>query len=257
MSSRNKINITGANETKLAAILEIPSEKQPWAYAIYAHCFTCTKDILAARHVARSLVENNVAVLRIDFTGLGDSEGEFAATNFTTNVNDLIAAANYLVENYEAPKLMVGHSFGGTASIVAAGKIDTIVAVATIGSPANPAHLNHVFKQQADEIKAKGEAKVLVQDRPFVIQQQFIDDINSIEMDKHLANLNKAILICHSPQDDIVNIENAKELYTLAKHPKSFLSLHGADHLLSDKEDAQYVGKVIANFLEFSNRKAN
>ncbi len=246
MSVSQKITFPGTSGAQLAAVLQLPKVTQPRGYALFAHCFTCTKDIFAARQVARSLAELGIAVLRFDFTGLGESEGEFAATNFTSNVADLIAAAEYLASEYGGPQIMIGHSLGGAATLAAASHVPAARAVCTIGAPADPAHVEHLFTARSDEIRNAGQAEVLLAGRPFVIQRQFLEDISSASIAKKIANLGKALLICHAPDDSTVGVDNARKIYETAKHPKSFLSLDGADHLLSRHQDAEYVAQVIA-----------
>lgn len=232
----------------LSARLEMPVDKRPQAYAIFAHCFTCSKNLMAVTNISRALTSKGIAVLRFDFTGLGDSEGEFADTNFSSNVQDLILAAEYLEENYEAPKLIVGHSLGGAAVLIAASKLPSIIAVSTVGAPADPPHVKHLFEESLDQIEVSGEAKVSLGGRPFTIKKQFIDDLEEYEQSQVMKELNRPLLILHSPQDDTVDIKNAEKIYLAAKHPKSYISLDGADHLLTRKEDASYVGEVIASW---------
>ncbi len=234
-------NSAGEN---LAGVLDLPTAK-PRAYALFAHCFTCSKNIRAATTISRALTEAGFAVLRFDFTGLGQSEGEFADSNFSSNVDDLVAAANYLQHEHEAPSVLIGHSLGGTAVLQAAQQIPSAVAVATIGSPANPAHVAHLFAGEREELEASGSAEVNLGGRPFQIKRQFLQDLESQAMPDSLASLRKAVLILHSPLDETVEIENASELFLAAKHPKSFVSLDNADHLLSREEDARYAGEVI------------
>ncbi|MBT3551307.1 MAG: OsmC family protein [Rhodospirillaceae bacterium] len=241
----NKITFTGVLGDELAARLDMPP-MAPRAYALFAHCFTCSKDIFAAARVSAGLAERGIAVLRFDFTGLGHSDGEFANTNFTSNVGDLVAAANWLAENYEAPGILIGHSLGGAAVLAAAGEIPGVKTVATIGAPFDPAHVSDNFSTAIAEINQQGEAAVSLGGRPFVIKKQFLDDIAAQDQKQRIKNLNKALLVFHAPGDAIVGIDNAAEIYGAAKHPKSFVSLDGADHLLSRKEDAVYVAEVIA-----------
>lgn len=232
----------------LAAKLELPNQPHPIGFAIFAHVFTGSKNLKASRVISKALNINGFGVLRFDFTGLGDSEGEFSDTNFTSNVMDLLAAADYLEANYQAPSLIVGHSLGGSASIVAGSKIDSIKAIATIGSPFDPKHVTHLLSHKMNEIEKKGEAKVTIQGRSFTIKEQFIHDLLSQNMTDIIKNLNKALLVMHSPQDRIVEIENAANLYKTANHPKSFITLNGADHMLTNKDDAYYTGEVIATW---------
>jgi putative redox protein len=248
MKSEN-IKFTNTIGHELAARLEFP-DNEIKGYALFAHCFTCNKNLTAVKNIGRALNACGIAVLRFDFTGLGESEGDFENTNFSSNVDDLISAAKFLEENYSAPTILIGHSLGGAAVIFAAHQIPSIKAVATIGAPSSPQHVSHLFKAGIDEINEKGEATLLIGGREFSIQKQFLDDINEKNMDKTVRNLKKPILVLHSPQDTTVGIENAAQIYQAAWHPKSFISLDGADHLLSKKSDSTYVGKMIANWSE-------
>ncbi|MGB9367661.1 MAG: alpha/beta fold hydrolase [Xanthobacteraceae bacterium] len=234
---------------KLAALLERPAA-QPVAYALFAHCFTCGKDVLAAKRIAEGLTMRGIAVLRFDFTGLGASEGEFANTTFSSNVADLVAAANHLRQMHQAPALLIGHSLGGAAVLAAASQIPEARAVATIAAPADPAHVTGLFKEHVGEIHAKGEVEVSLAGRPFRIRKEFLDDVAEQKLHQYLADLRKALLVLHSPTDDLVGIENASAIFAAAKHPKSFISLSGADHLLSKRADAVYVAEVIAAWSE-------
>ncbi|MEP2281201.1 bifunctional alpha/beta hydrolase/OsmC family protein [Maribacter sp.] len=245
-----KVTFTNSQGKQLAARLELPTNQEAHSYAIFAHCFTCNKNFSAVRNISRALVSRGIAVLRFDFTGLGESEGEFEETNFSSNVSDLIEAAKFLEQNYKAPSLLVGHSLGGAAVIFAASQLDAVVAVTTIGAPSSPAHVQHLFKSNVDEINTMGKAKVNIGGRDFTIKKDFIDDIQSKPMKEVLKNMRKPYLVIHSPQDTIVGIENAKELYQYAHHPKSFISIDKADHLLMDNEDSTYVGNVIAGWAE-------
>lgn len=242
-----KFTFTGSQGDDLAARLDSP-ESSPIAYALFAHCFTCTKDILGATQIAQTLTKDGIAVLRFDFTGLGASDGEFANTNFTSNIQDLIKAADHMRETLTAPSLLIGHSLGGTAVLSAAVNIPEVKAVATIGSPADAAHVAHNFSASREEIIEKGEASVELAGRSFTIRKQFIDDIETQKMEERIANLKRALLILHAPLDDFVSIDNASKIFTTAKHPKSFISLDGADHLLSKKDDAQYAADIIAHW---------
>jgi len=241
-----KIKFTNTNGQQLSARLDFPDNQKPGAYVIFAHCFTCNKNLTAVRTISKALTDNGFGVLRFDFTGLGDSEGDFADTNFSSNVQDLIAASAYLEQEYEAPKLLIGHSLGGAAVIFAANTISSVLAVATIGAPSSPQHVQHLIESDLEEIKKSGVAKVTIGGRSFSIKQQFLDDINSKNLATIVKNFRKSLLVMHSPQDKTVGIENASEIYGAAMHPKSFISLNGADHLLSDKEDSFYVGHLIA-----------
>ncbi len=240
-----KVTFTGAGGENLAARLDSPPGK-PRAYALFAHCFTCNKDIFAAARIAGGLAEQGIAVLRFDFTGLGASEGDFANTNFSSNVGDLVRAADFLRETREAPKLLVGHSLGGAAVLAAAAQVPEAAMVATIGAPADPVHVTHHFTEARPEIEAAGEAEVLLVGRPFRIKKQFLEDIERQKLESAIAGLKKALVIFHAPRDETVGIENASQIFLAAKHPKSFISLDDADHLLSRKSDAIYVAEVLA-----------
>ncbi|TDS19132.1 putative redox protein [Maribacter caenipelagi] len=245
-----KVTFTNSQGKQLAARLELPTKQEAHSYAIFAHCFTCNKNFSAVRNISRALVNKGIAVLRFDFTGLGDSEGDFENTNFSSNVSDLIQAAKFLEENYKAPSLLIGHSLGGAAVIFAASELESVDAVSTIGSPSSPAHVQHLFKSNVEEINATGKAKVNIGGRDFTIKKDFIDDIESKPMKEVLKNLRKPYLVIHSPQDTIVGIENANELYQYAHHPKSFISIDRADHLLMNSADSTYVGNVISGGAE-------
>ncbi|TKD62582.1 bifunctional alpha/beta hydrolase/OsmC family protein [Flavobacterium sp. ASW18X] len=244
----NRVKFTNQQGQQLKGLLELPINQHPHNFVLFAHCFTCTKNLLAVKNIARGLTANGFGVLRFDFTGLGESEGEFADTNFSGNVEDVIAAANFLDATYKAPSLLVGHSLGGAAVLQAAAKLDFVTAVATIGAPSHPEHVKHLFKSNLEEIKRNGKAVVNLSGRDFTITRQFVKDLEQNAAKENIQDLRKALLVLHSPQDTIVGIQNAEEIYTAAHHPKSFISLDGADHLLSDKEDATYVGNVIANW---------
>lgn len=234
----------------LSARLDLPVQQHPYAYVILAHCFTCTSNWTAIRNISRALNLHGLGVLRFDFTGLGESEGDFSATNFTSNIADLLTAARYLETHYRAPSLLVGHSLGGAAVLCAAQQLESVRAVVTIGAPYEPVHLEHLLSGGLAEIEAQGAAEVHIGGRPFRIQQQFIDDIRQYNTHDSINRLGRALLVMHSPQDRIVAIDNAASIYGAARHPKSFVSLDGADHLLSDKRDSHYAGNVIANWAE-------
>lgn len=245
----SKITFTNAKGVTLSGRLDMPLHQDPHNFAIFAHCFTCTKDFSAVRNVSKALASEGFGVLRFDFTGLGDSDGEFADTNFSSNVEDLVQAADFLAKEYKAPSLLVGHSLGGAAAIFAASEIPTIEALATIGAPSNPVHVRKQFGSKADEIEKDGEAHVKLAGRDFVFKKQFFDDLQDQSCEAAASKLDgKALLIFHSPQDATVNISNAEEIYKAAKHPKSFVTLDGTEHLLIDKKSASYVGKVIAGW---------
>ncbi|MGJ3231295.1 MAG: bifunctional alpha/beta hydrolase/OsmC family protein [Oceanicaulis sp.] len=239
-----KVEFEGALGDRLAARLERP-KGPPLGWALFAHCFSCSKDVHAAQRISRRLTEHGFAVLRFDFTGLGQSEGDFANTNFSSNVQDLIKAAEWLAGEFEGPSLLVGHSLGGAAVIAAAPQIESVKAVATIGAPADADHVRKQFVSHIDEIEEKGFADVKLAGRPFTIKKQFLDDIEGRALDDIVHKLKAALLICHSPLDETVGIENATRLFVDALHPKSFLSLDHADHLLSKEADAHFAAEVI------------
>lgn len=239
---RQKITFV-SDENTLSGLLEGPDINVKF-YALFAHCFTCGKDVAAASRITRALAASGVAVLRFDFTGLGNSDGDFANTNFSSNINDLVAAANFLREMYQAPKLLIGHSLGGAAVLAAADKVPESSAIVTIGSPASAAHVARNFAAHIDDIEKDGCADVSLGGRKFTIKRQFLQDINQQSM-KKVNRLNKPILILHSPADSIVNITEAEKIYHSALHPKSFVSLDKADHLLSSKIDSEYAADVI------------
>ena len=232
----------------LVGRLELPVNQHPHNFVLFAHCFTCNKNLSAIKNISKALTSSGFGVLRFDFTGLGESDGDFADTNFSGNVDDLIAAANHLAENFMAPSLIVGHSLGGAAAIYAAAALPSIKAVATIGAPSNPQHVQHLLQNSIDEIQESGKAVVNLSGRDFTIKKQFLDDLESKTLSKTLKALRKSILILHSPQDEVVEIKNAQEIYLAAHHPKSFISLDGADHLLTNKKDSLYAGEVISGW---------
>jgi uncharacterized OsmC-like protein/alpha/beta superfamily hydrolase len=242
---RSRIQFPGSLGAQLAARLDMPAGK-PLAYALFAHCFTCSKETLAASRIGAALTARGIAVLRFDFTGLGGSDGDFANTNFSSNVSDLVAAAAWMREHHEAPKLLIGHSLGGAAVLAAAGEIPEAVAVATIGAPFEPAHVKNLLAPALPGIAAAGAAEVELAGRKFRVTKQFLEDIGSRNNRDSIANLRKALLIFHSPRDTTVSIDNAAQIFLAAKHPKSFVSLDDADHLLTRREDAAYVAAVLA-----------
>jgi putative redox protein len=244
----SKINFKNKQGEVLSGRLDLPADQHPHNFAIFAHCFTCTKDFSAIRNISKALASEGFGVLRFDFTGLGDSDGNFSNTNFSSNVEDLSCAADFLATEYKAPSLMVGHSLGGAAVIFAAKKIDSIHAVATIGAPSNPVHVQKQLGKNLEKIQMEGEAVVTLAGRNFTFKKQFIDDLESCSCTEAAKDLNKALLIMHSPQDATVSIKNAEEIYQAAHHPKSFVTLDGSEHLLIDKKNAAYVGKVIAGW---------
>ncbi len=243
-----KISFTNSSGKKLAANLEMPVNQHPHTWVIFAHCFTCNKNLRAVRNISRALTIEGFAVLKFDFTGLGESEGDFEDTNFSSNIQDLEQAAQFLADNYKAPSLLIGHSLGGAAVIRAAANIPTIQAVATIGAPFDPEHVSHLIDNNIEKIEKEGVANVNIGGRPFTVKKQFLDDIRENKCIEKIKELRKALLIMHSPQDRIVAIENAAKIYHAAMHPKSFVSLDGADHLLSNKEDSSYAGSIISSW---------
>ena len=244
-----RFDFPNAQGQKLAALLDRPVG-EPRAYALFAHCFTCGKDVRAAKRVAEGLTALGIAVLRFDFTGLGSSEGEFANTPFSSNVGDLVAAANELRRRAQAPAILIGHSLGGTAVLAAAAEVAEARAVVTIAAPCDPTHVTGLFKDRLEEIAAKGEIQATLAGRQFRISRAFVDDLAEQKLMQRIADLRKTLLIFHSPTDEIVAIDNASRIFAAAKHPKSFVSLAGADHLLSRRSDAAYVANVIHAWAE-------
>ena len=245
MSNEN-ISFENSSGKQLSAKLELPADREPHNYAIFAHCFTCNKNFTAVRYISAALAAEGFGVLSFDFTGLGMSEGDFSETNFSGSVEDLIAAATFLRENHRAPTLMIGHSLGGAASLLAAAEIEEVKAVATIGTPCAPQHVTKLLAGGIEEIEEKGAASINIGGRDFTIKKQFVEDLKDQNLLNAVRRMRKAFLFLHSPQDEIVGIENAADLYGAAFHPKSFVSLDGADHLLSQTKDARYAGDLIA-----------
>ncbi len=240
-----RFQFTGSEGQQLAAALDTP-DGEVRAYALFAHCFTCGKDGLAAKRIAVALSAKGIAVLRFDFTGLGSSEGDFANSTFSSNVADLVRAADHLRKAYNAPTLLIGHSLGGAAVLAAAHEIPDAKAVATIAAPSDPAHVTGHFADSIEKIRKDGQAEVSLAGRPFTIKREFLDDVAEHNLMGHINKLQKALLVMHAPTDDTVGIDNATRIFVAAKHPKSFISLAGADHLLSSRQDAVYVADVIA-----------
>jgi len=240
-----RFQFAGSEGQKLAAALDTP-EGRIRAYALFAHCFTCGKDVLAAKRIAVALAAKGIAVLRFDFTGLGSSEGDFANSTFASNVADLVRAADHLRETKDAPSLLIGHSLGGAAILAAAESIPQAKAVVTIAAPSDPAHVTGLFADRIEDIRKHGKAEVSLAGRPFTIKREFLDDVAEHSLMDHVARLHRALLIMHAPTDDTVGIDNATRIFVAARHPKSFVSLAGADHLLSDRRDSGYVAEVIA-----------
>ncbi len=240
-----KVEFPGSHGSALAARLDLPAAS-PLAYALFAHCFTCSKETKAATYISKALVDAGIAVLRFDFTGLGGSEGDFSNTNFSSNAGDLVAAAAWLREHYEAPAILLGHSLGGAAVLAAAEEIPEALAVATVGAPFDPAHVSKLLGPASEVIAQEGHAEVNLAGRTFLIRRQFLDDLTSQAPEERLRKLGRALLIFHSPVDTVVDIHNAQQIYLAAKHPKSFVSLDHADHLLTKASDGLYVGQVLA-----------
>ena len=240
-----RFTFEGHDGSNLAARLDLPDGPH-LATALFAHCFTCSKDIPAARRISARLAGAGIAVLRFDFTGLGHSDGEFENTSFTSNVGDLVAAADALVGRGMPPALLIGHSLGGAAVLGAAGDIESVKAVVTIGAPYDPGHVTHNFGDALDEIEAKGVAEVNLGGRPIRIGKGFVDDVKAETLESKIASLHKALLVLHAPRDEIVGIENASDIFRTAKHPKSFVTLDDADHLITRETDAEYASEVIA-----------
>ena len=245
-----RLNIQNANGFQLQGYLEVPANQKPNAYAIFAHCFTCNSDLHPVRNISRALTSIGFGVVRFDFTGLGRSEGEFSDSYFSANVSDLLAVYDYMKEHYAAPSLLVGHSLGGAAVIVAASQLNDVKAVATIGAPSSTSHVKKHFSHHVQEISKKGDVEVNIGGRPFKINQQFVDDFEKTDLLKITKELRKPLLILHSPFDKVVGIENAHDLYKSAHHPKSFISLDDADHLLLNSKDSCYVGTMIGTWVQ-------
>lgn len=245
-----KVYFKNKKGDKLSGNLDLPENSNPHEFAIFAHCFTCSKNLTAVHTISKALCLYGIAVLRFDFTGLGESEGDFSDSGFSSNVSDLIAAGEFLMNNYESPSLAIGHSLGGTAILMAAHKIDSLKAIVTIGSPADPEHVKHLLVEGMESIKKNGKSKVNLSGREFTITEEFIEDLEKFNPIEQLKNLNKSLLIMHSPQDRVVAIDHAAEIYHAGRHPKSFISLNKADHMLNDKEDSFYAGELISAWVK-------
>ena len=243
-----KLTFEGAYGDTLSARLDLPEDESPEAYVLFAHCFTCSKNLKSINNIAKALTNKNFAIFRFDFTGLGESEGDFSDTNFSSNIDDLVKAAEYMKSEFESPDILVGHSLGGAAVLQAAHRIPQAKAVATIAAPCNPDHVKQNFTPKLDEIEEKGHAEVMLEGRAFTIKKQFLDDLDELNMDQRIKTLDKALLILHSPVDNRVGIENAGHIFKQAKHPKSFISLDDANHLLTQQKDSQYVGTMLATW---------
>lgn len=240
-----KITFEGAFGDHLAARVDQPDDKAQ-SYALFAHCFTCSKNFKIVKNLSKTLTSHDIGVFRFDFTGLGESEGDFANTNFSSNIDDLIAASEYMESHLQGPAILIGHSLGGAAMIQAASRIASSKAVVTIAAPSNPTSIKDKFGAKLGTIKTEGEATVTLAGRDFTIKKQFLDDLEKNNMDEKVKNLDRPLMIFHSPVDNIVGIDNAAHLYKMARHPKSFVSLNDADHLLSKEDDGVFVAEVIA-----------
>jgi uncharacterized OsmC-like protein/fermentation-respiration switch protein FrsA (DUF1100 family) len=242
-----KVSFPNDNGETLAGILDLPPG-EPRAFALFAHCFTCSKNLKAATNISRAMTDTGIAVLRFDFTGLGQSEGAFEDASFSSNVADLLSAVAWLEAEHLAPQILFGHSLGGTAILQAAPSIPSAVAVATIASPFDPAHVAHLFRESEDELREKGIAEVQLGGRPFRVKEQFLDDLSQHDLPAAISGLRKALLVMHAPLDAVVEVDNASLMFAAAKHPKSFVSLDKADHLLSCDDDSRYVGQMLASW---------
>jgi putative redox protein len=243
-----RIEFSGAQGDRLSGLLSLPADERVSAYALFAHCFTCSKDLKPVVNISRALTRRGIGVFRFDFTGLGESEGDFEDTGFSSNVGDLLAAAEYMGRELQAPAILIGHSLGGAAVINAAGSIPSAQAVCTIAAPFDPGHVTHLFSESLETIREQGRAEVLLAGRPFTVTLDFLEDLTEQRQDDAIRTLGRPLLIFHSPVDNTVGIENAGKIYTAAKHPKSFVSLDDADHLLLREADSLYVGDVLASW---------
>jgi putative redox protein len=250
LTRSERVDFEGTTGARLAARLDLPPVGEPRAYALFAHCFTCSKDVHAAARISRGLAGHGLGVLRFDFTGLGSSEGDFANTHFSSNVEDLLAAADWLRRERRAPRLLIGHSLGGAAVLAAAGRVDECVGVATINAPADPGHVTHLLEPAIPEIEERGEAEVKLAGRSFRIRREFLEDVAEQRLSGAIASLGRALLVLHAPRDETVGVDNARRIFEAAKHPKSFVALDGADHLLTRREDAAWAAGVLATWVE-------
>jgi uncharacterized OsmC-like protein/fermentation-respiration switch protein FrsA (DUF1100 family) len=233
---------------RLSARLDLPVDGAPDAYALLAHCFTCSKDLRGLRRLSSALSQGGFAVLRLDFTGLGESEGEFADSTFSSNVEDLLAAVTHLERHYRPPALLVGHSLGGAAVLAAAPRIPSVRAIATVGAPADPQHVERLLVADRSVIERQGEAPVVIGGRRFTVRRELLDDLRRSGLPESLAGLRRPLLLLHSPVDTVVDVDNARRLFDAARHPKSFVSLDRADHLLTEPADAELAGNLIASW---------
>jgi len=243
-----RVSFLNARDIRLAARLDLPSRHTPKAFVLFAHCFTCSKEFKAAVNIGKTLARAGFGVLRFDFTGLGESEGEFSDTNLTSNIDDVMSAVQFLETHYAAPQILIGHSFGGIAMLKAAHAVPSSVAVVTIATPSDPKHVLAHFGDSRARIESEGSAEVQVLGHRVRIKRQFIDDVVVADVQADLRDLGKALLILHAPGDEVISIDHAAQLFAHARHPKSFVTLDSADHLLSDRADAAYAGAVIATW---------
>ena len=242
----DKLEFANGRGNRLAAILDRPAGSEPLAYGIFAHCFTCNKNYKGIRHVCHALAQQGVAVLRFDFTGLGESGGDFSETGFSSNVEDIIAAASFLGRDYSSPHLLIGHSLGGAAALAAAPRIASIKAVVTIAAPSSPAHVADHLASHREQLEKTGEAIIRIGEVDYLIKKHLVDDLSAYPLDELMAGMDRALLVLHSPLDKTVGIQHASSIFSMAHHPKSFVSLDRADHLLTSEADASYAGAVIA-----------
>ena len=243
-----KVSFKNAKSEELSGRIDFPLISKPKAYVLFAHCFTCSKNLKSVEHISQAFTSLGMAILRFDFTGLGQSEGEFSDTNFSSNLSDLKDAYTFLEKEYEAPKILVGHSLGGAAVLHIGAELEKVQAIATVGAPADPTHVSHLLSEGREELEKNGEAEINIGGRPFKMKKQFLEDLEKREGHEVIEHLGKPLLILHSPQDTIVGIENAQDIYVNARHPKSFVSLDGANHLLTNESDAKYTGTMIATW---------
>ena len=248
--TEQRITFPGAGGERLSARLSLPPDEDIRAWALFAHCFTCSKDLKPVVNISRALTRHHVAVMRFDFTGLGESEGDFAGTTFSSNIEDLVAAAEFMQSRYTAPAILIGHSLGGAAVLQAAARLPSVRAVVTIGAPFDPAHVKHLFVDSLEDIQQRGEAEVMLAGRRFTLRRSFLRDLEGRSVEQVIAALSRPLLIFHSPADRMVPIENAALIYQAARHPKSFISLEDADHLLLRERDSLYVASVLAAWVE-------
>jgi pimeloyl-ACP methyl ester carboxylesterase len=244
-----RVEFPGSLGEPLAGRLDTP-DHPPRAWAVFAHCFTCSKDSKAAAYIARALADAGYGVLRFDFTGLGGSGGDFANTHFSSNVEDFVAAANWLRQTHGSPALLIGHSLGGAAVLAAASQVPDCRAVATLGAPFDPAHVTHQFGEGLNVIDEHGEATVQLAGRPFKIKREFIADLNGQPQAERIRQLRRPLMVLHAPEDAVVSVDNARRIFETALHPKSFISLDGADHLLNQSEDAHFAANLIATWAQ-------